>query len=127
MFFILTSTLPSSMIMFASSKLFSYTASKNSFENSSILVYLCIDFSLFHFIMFARTNCITIPLVKRMCSLLLRNYFFKNIYSPYIHLIISRRHVIGTSHRNFRLVTLLFHKLLHVRLNHKDACILTLT
>jgi hypothetical protein len=34
---------------------------------------------------------------------------------------------IGTIHRFSRLVTLLFHKWLHVRLNHKDACILTLT
>ena len=30
-------------------------------------------------------------------------------------------------HRFSRLVTLLFHKWLHMRLNHKDACILTLT
>jgi hypothetical protein len=35
--------------------------------------------------------------------------------------------VIGIIHRFSRLVTLLFHKWLHVRLNHKDACILTLT
>jgi hypothetical protein len=34
---------------------------------------------------------------------------------------------IGIIHRFSRLVTLLFHKWLHVRLNHKDACILTLT
>jgi hypothetical protein len=30
---------------------------------------------------------------------------------------------IGIIHRFSRLVTLLFHKWLHVRLNHKDACI----
>ena len=35
--------------------------------------------------------------------------------------------VIGIIHRFSRLVTLLFHKWLHVRLNHKDACILALT
>ena len=35
--------------------------------------------------------------------------------------------VIGIIHRFSHLVTLLFHKWLHVRLNHKDACILTLT
>ena len=35
--------------------------------------------------------------------------------------------IIGTIHRFSRLVTLVFHKWLHVRLNHKDACILTLT
>ena len=34
---------------------------------------------------------------------------------------------IGIIHRFSRLVSLLFHKWLHVRLNHKDACILTLT
>ena len=34
---------------------------------------------------------------------------------------------IGIIHHFSRLVTLLFHKWLHVRLNHKDACILTLT
>jgi hypothetical protein len=34
---------------------------------------------------------------------------------------------IGTIHHFSHLVTLLFHKWLHVRLNHKDACILTLT
>jgi hypothetical protein len=34
---------------------------------------------------------------------------------------------IGIIHRFSRLVTLLFHKWLIVRLNHKDACILTLT
>ena len=33
---------------------------------------------------------------------------------------------IGIIHRFSRLVTLLYHKWLHVRLNHKDACILTL-
>ena len=32
---------------------------------------------------------------------------------------------IGIIHRFSRLVTLLFHKWLHVRLNHKDACMLT--
>ena len=41
-----------------------------------------------------------------------------DIFKPYI---------IGTIHRFSRLVTQLFHKWLHVRLNHKDACILTLT
>ena len=35
--------------------------------------------------------------------------------------------VIAIIHRFSRLVTLLFHKWLYVRLNHKDACILTLT
>ena len=34
--------------------------------------------------------------------------------------------LIGIIHRFSRLVTLLFHKWLNVRLNHKDACILTL-
>jgi hypothetical protein len=34
---------------------------------------------------------------------------------------------IAIIHRFSRLVTLLFHKWLFVRLNHKDACILTLT
>ena len=32
-------------------------------------------------------------------------------------------HEIGIIHRFSRLVMLLFHKWLHVRLNHKDACI----
>jgi hypothetical protein len=81
-----------------------YMASNNSFENSSILAYMCVDFPLFHFIIIARTNCITIPLVKCMCLLLLpyvtlTNFwcrFFNNIYiiSLYIYLLISRKHVL---------------------------------
>jgi hypothetical protein len=35
----------------------------------------------------------------------------------------NRSNVIGIIHRFSRLVTLLFHKWLHVRLNHQDACI----
>jgi len=41
-------------------------------------------------------------------------------------LLLSQKRI-GIIHRFSRLVTLLFHKWLIVRLNHKDACILTLT
>ena len=46
----------------------------------------------------------------------------------YIHIhIMYNTPSIGIIHRFSRLVTLMFHKWLIVRLNHKDACILTLT
>ena len=52
-FIIFTSTLPPSMRVLASSKLFSDMASNNFAENSSFLVFFGVDFPLFHLIIFA--------------------------------------------------------------------------
>ena len=54
-------------------------------------------------------------------------YGFIRLSENYLSEFIVTINPIGIIHRFSRLVTLLFHKLLHVRLNHKDACILTLT
>jgi hypothetical protein len=61
----LTPTLSSSMRFLASSKLFSYMASNNWSENSSLLEYFWVDLPLFHFIIFSIRYFILIPLVKR--------------------------------------------------------------
>ena len=65
-----------------------------------------------------------------MCNSLVLTIFdsiiHEHVYN-YKILLFSLRFIpynsIGIIHRFFRLVTLLFHMWLHVRLNHQDACI----
>jgi hypothetical protein len=71
---LLTSTLLPSMRFVASLYLFSYMASNNWAEHTSILVCLCVDVALCHFRIWVRRYCIfALPLLKfivRFCCLM---------------------------------------------------------
>ena len=78
----------------------------------SFVSFACIVRSFFVFRSFALRSC---------------NCFVRFMYRSFHVSFVSFVRLIGIIHRFSRLMTLLFHTWLHVRLNNNDACILTLT